>query len=411
MRIVIVCNDTLGGVRPYAALAIGLRRAGHQVTAVAPEAHANLFAAAGIPVEALAGTTAAELTAAATIGEQGTLAAMRFMARDLPDRLSEWTRQILAASEGADVLTGGVGGMIVGMSVAEVLGIPFTEAHLQPIYVRTAEFPGVLLPWLPRWLGPTVRRASHLVSDAMMSLPFRQSIRHARRGVLKLHGPARRFGSTQTLYGFSKSVLDVPVSPSRPSLVTGYWELEEEDPPPFADEVESWLDAGERTVAIGFGSMTTSDVAATLGLLDEAMSLVGARAVVSGISSDACPVPASERLLLIPPVPHRWLFPLVNCVVHHGGAGTTGSAFRAGRPQIVVPFAVDQPFWARRTVSLGVSPGFIPRRALSASRLAALLRRAFTKDDLRLAARDLGAQIKTEDGVARAVEAFGAPLS
>lgn len=141
MRIVIVCNDTLGGVRPYAALAIGLRRAGHQVTAVAPEAHAHLFAAAGVPVEALAGTTAAELTAAAMIAERGTLAAMRYMARDLPDKLGEWTRQTLAASEGADVLTGGVGGTVVGMSVAEVLGISFMEAHLQPVCVRTAEFP------------------------------------------------------------------------------------------------------------------------------------------------------------------------------------------------------------------------------------------------------------------------------
>ena len=406
MRIVIVCNDTLGGVRPYAALAAGLRRAGHDVTAVAPEAHANLFAAAGIPVEALAGTTAAELTAAATIGEQGTIAAMRFMARDLPERLGEWTRKTLATSEGADVLTGGVGGMVVGMSVAEVLGIPFVETHLQPVHLRTSEFPGVLLPWLPRWLGPTAWRASHLVSDAMISLPFQKAVRHARRRVLTLRGPARRFGRTRTLYGFSRSVVSVPASPSRPSLVTGYWELEGEGSPPFADEVEHWLNCGERRVAIGFGSMTTSDVAATLALLDEAMSLVGARAVVGGMLSDACPVPASERLLLIPPVPHSWLFPLVDCVVHHGGAGTTGSAFRAGRPQIVVPFAVDQPFWARRTVSLGVSPGFIPRRALSARRLATLLRQAFSEEDYRVAGRDIGTKIETERGVARAVEAF-----
>jgi hypothetical protein len=31
--------------------------------------------------------------------------------------------------------------------------------------------------------------------------------------------------------------------------------------------------------------------------------------------------------------PHEWLFPRVVCAVHHGGAGTTGAAFRAGVPQ------------------------------------------------------------------------------
>lgn len=409
MRIVIVCNDTVGGVRPYAALAIGLRHAGHKVTAVAPEAHAHLFATAGVPVEALAGTTAADLAAAAMIAEQGTLAAMRFMARELPDRLSEWTRQTLAASEGADVLTGGVGGMVIGMSVAELLGIPFIEAHLQPVYLRTADFPGVLLPWLPQWLGPAARLASHKVSDAMMNLPFRPAVRHARRSVLKLHGPVRRFGRTPTLYGFSDTVVSVPASSARPSLVTGYWDLAGEGSPPSADAIKAWLDAGERTLAIGFGSMTTSDVTAILALLDEAMSLAGARAVVGGMSSDADPVPVSERLLLIPPVPHHWLFPRVDCVVHHGGAGTTGAAFRAGRPQIVVPFAVDQPFWARRTVSLGVSPGFVPRRSLSAKRLAALLSRAFTDAEIRRKSRVIGARIETENGVASAVEAFSPP--
>ncbi|TIN04366.1 MAG: glycosyltransferase family 1 protein, partial [Mesorhizobium sp.] len=42
------------------------------------------------------------------------------------------------------------------------------------------------------------------------------------------------------------------------------------------------------------------------------------------------------------------LFRRVAAVMHHGGAGTTVAAARAGAPQLVVPQIGDQPYWARR---------------------------------------------------------------
>jgi sterol 3beta-glucosyltransferase len=61
-------------------------------------------------------------------------------------------------------------------------------------------------------------------------------------------------------------------------------------------------------------------------------------------------------------------------VVHHGGAGTTTSAARAGVPQIVVPHLFDQLYWGGRVSALGLGPPQIPRTRLSAERLAAALR-------------------------------------
>jgi vancomycin aglycone glucosyltransferase len=43
----------------------------------------------------------------------------------------------------------------------------------------------------------------------------------------------------------------------------------------------------------------------------------------------------------------------VAAVVHHG-AGTTTTATRAGTPQVVVPQATDQPYWAGRVAELGI---------------------------------------------------------
>ncbi|MEI9890491.1 MAG: nucleotide disphospho-sugar-binding domain-containing protein [Caulobacteraceae bacterium] len=63
--------------------------------------------------------------------------------------------------------------------------------------------------------------------------------------------------------------------------------------------------------------------------------------------------------------------------MHHGGVGTTAQALRAGKPQLITPFAGDQPDNAMRMCRLGVARqlapnAYIPRRV--AAQLAALTR-------------------------------------
>jgi sterol 3beta-glucosyltransferase len=69
-----------------------------------------------------------------------------------------------------------------------------------------------------------------------------------------------------------------------------------------------------------------------------------------------------------------------------------------------VPHAGDQPLWARRVTELGVGPRSIPRRQLTAERLAAAIAQAVTDKDMRARAAMLGERIRAEDGVARAIE-------
>ena len=56
--------------------------------------------------------------------------------------------------------------------------------------------------------------------------------------------------------------------------------------------------------------------------------------------------PSDERVHCTGPVNHRALFPRCAAVVHHGGAGTTSAAARAGVPQVFAPHVTDQFFWA-----------------------------------------------------------------
>jgi UDP:flavonoid glycosyltransferase YjiC (YdhE family) len=114
----------------------------------------------------------------------------------------------------------------------------------------------------------------------------------------------------------------------------------------------------------------------------------------------------SDDVLSVDAVPHAWLFPRVSAAVHHGGAGVTGAATRAGLPSVVVPIFADQPFWGERVFQLGAGPRPIPAKRLSMKPLADAIRCATTDATMRSRAARLGTQIRAEDGVARAVEAF-----
>ena len=54
------------------------------------------------------------------------------------------------------------------------------------------------------------------------------------------------------------------------------------------------------------------------------------------------------------------IFPRCAAVVHHGGIGTVAQALAAGIPQLVVPFAHDQPDNACRVRSLGAGDYIVP---------------------------------------------------
>jgi UDP:flavonoid glycosyltransferase YjiC (YdhE family) len=103
-------------------------------------------------------------------------------------------------------------------------------------------------------------------------------------------------------------------------------------------------------------------------------------------------------------IPHDWLFPQVAAVVHHCGTGTTGAGLKAGVPTVPVPFFADQPFWSRRLHQMGIASRPIPVKRLSTRRLADAIRFATKTESVRERAAVIGERVRSEDGVARAVE-------
>jgi UDP:flavonoid glycosyltransferase YjiC (YdhE family) len=159
-------------------------------------------------------------------------------------------------------------------------------------------------------------------------------------------------------------------------------------------------------VCIGFGSMSQRDPAATTRLVLDAVKRSGQRAILvagwGGLGANDLP----DTIFQIDSIPHAWLYPRCAAVVHHGGAGTTAAGLRAGVPSLIVPFHGDQFFWAKRVQEMGVGPAPVPRTRLTAERLANAIQAAVGDKKIAEAAEALGARIRGEDGVTRAVLAI-----
>jgi UDP:flavonoid glycosyltransferase YjiC (YdhE family) len=233
-----------------------------------------------------------------------------------------------------------------------------------------------------------------------------------------------------------------------------------------SEEVRQWLIRGPKPIFVGFGSMVIDDKYRLLRTIVEASALSNSRVIIqsgwSAFSADdlvsviaeveyelskqklqdeAVNIATEQQLigeaphiannsartqsfaqgvfdqqdlknhwtsddvLLIGPCPHEWLFDQVSGVVHHGGAGTTFTGLRAGRPTMICPFFGDQPFWGEMISRKGVAPE--PCRASELT--SQTLTNAFLQmqsDHMQEAARNLALDLKKENGVENAVRAF-----
>jgi UDP:flavonoid glycosyltransferase YjiC (YdhE family) len=269
-----------------------------------------------------------------------------------------------------------------------------------------------LFPEVPSWFpGQRLYNvASHLLGGEYFWQHMRSAVNGARREVLDLPafpllGPPPSFiNGIPALFGFSTAVVPKPPDWGEHHHVTGYWFLDHApdwQPPP---DLVDFLESGPAPVCVGFGSMRHPAAEEATDLVLLALERTGQRGVLLTGWGGLTRVRSSERVFAVESVPHDWLFPRVAAVVHHGGAGTTAAACRAGIPSVIIPFMADQPFWGRRLHDLGVAPAPIPLDQLSAERLADALDVVLTDADLAARATALGERIRSEDSVGRAVE-------
>jgi len=117
------------------------------------------------------------------------------------------------------------------------------------------------------------------------------------------------------------------------------------------------------------------------------------------------PVPLPKGAAAVDYAPFSKLFPRAAAVVHQGGIGTIGQVLRSGRPQLVVPFAVDQPDNALRVQRLGGAEVLYPRR-YAAPRAARRLHDLIGASGYASRAGEIARRVRSEDGVGDACDAI-----
>jgi vancomycin aglycone glucosyltransferase len=126
-------------------------------------------------------------------------------------------------------------------------------------------------------------------------------------------------------------------------IQTGAWVLPDERP--LSAELLTFLDSGEQPVYVGFGSMRTVGEDSARAAI-EAIRGQDRRVLVGRGWAGLALIDDQDDCFVVGEVNQQELFARVAAVVHHGGAGTTTTAARAGAPQVVVPQAGDQIYWA-----------------------------------------------------------------
>lgn len=404
MRIVALTFGTEGDTRPLVALCHGLRDAGHDVVLLAERSGAAYAAECDVPFVALDGDMAAALQLAA-VGFPKGRASVRQTAQALADvargHTAAWMRATLDHAADADAIVVAGLAAFVGFSCAEHLRIPAIGATLQPM-MPTRAFPSPFMPpWrLPGWMNA----ASHRLFLSLMWRAFHRALDEARRTVVG-RGPWRpSYDGYPSVCGVSPVLVPPPRDWPERFSITGHWWRPHAAQWHAPAALAAFLAQGESPIYVGFGSMLGFDrerlQALVLGALD------GRRALLSagwgGLGRGALPPTA----LAIGATPHDWLFPRTRIVVHHGGAGTTHAAARAGRPSVVVPFGGDQPFWADRLRRIGVAPPAIPFAHLTMGALRERLDAALG-EPMGTRASAIGDAMADEHGVAHAVACIG----
>jgi vancomycin aglycone glucosyltransferase len=352
MRVLLAAVGTRGDVQPALALALELRKLGHAVRlCISPNfvewAISLGFEAAPMGVEMRMPARNSGAMPNLTPEE------LRRLRESMPDLITDQFETIGAAVEGCDVIVGANAHQYAGPSIAEHAGIGCVTAVYAPVALPSPDLAPAPTP------GQTIATAGsrsvleqwHDAAEAWNGRA-RERINHnrGRLGLGPIDDVLNYVLTDHTWLAADAALAPVPATPGRQVFQTGAWVFADSTPLPA--DLEAFLKGGEPPIVVGFGSMPASADAAHR--LIAAARAVGRRIIVSRGWADLELMGNAPDCMAVRDVNYDILFPRVAAVVHHGGAGTTATAARAGVPQVITPMFGDQFYWASRMVELGV---------------------------------------------------------
>ncbi len=391
MRVTLVACGSRGDVQPMLALALGLRRAGHDVLLTVPPDYEAWARTYGCRVESLG--------PGFRDNPEMRDAGLRSFARFTRKELTAETRRLPDLARGSHLIL--AEGLAFGAhSVAEHLRIPYRLLSFAPqAMMGTNKDPSWMhvASWFVRTMTNANLRSTLNRERAALGLP-------------RLRDVMMSWAGERPISATDAALTSLPDGAVPRSVLTGYMHLQQCGT--LGPEIEAFLANGPAPVYVGFGSMPIPRPERLARMLRE-VALQQQRPLVvlaKGLSLDA--LAGNPRCLMIGDAPLEQLFPRVAAVVHHGGSGTVATAARAGVPQIVAPHMSDQFQWRTQVTRAGLGPTVAPFRFLSARKLSEAISECLANPKYAAKAREVAAKLDGTDGVALTVrlieEEYGA---
>jgi vancomycin aglycone glucosyltransferase len=388
MKIALVVFGTRGDVQPTLALALGLRKAGHEAFLCVPPEHEEWIASYGCPVIPF-GTSVKEMIKKGSEKPGGP--AKQPSVKTMKKEISNQIDKLPDIIKGSDLVIG------VGL----VQGVPTAAEKLNIPYRFMAFYPGIM--GVPKD-GPLSGRLMWGFGKWATNLTLLKLINEKRMeiGLKPIFNVWANWMGETVILASEKALIPVSDRVDFRFTQTGFMFLPSLKSIP--DEVEKFLEAGEPPVFIGFGSNPVHKPERYGRMMAEVAKTTGRRLIVSKGWSAIGTIMDSENILFVDEVPYDLLFPSVAMVVHHGGIGTMAAAAKAGLPQAAFPFMADQFMNQLEMIKMGISPITTSFKKMTAENLSRVIREGLVDRSYRVKAAEIALKVNEHNGTDMTVE-------
>lgn len=408
LRIVIFTLGTRGDVQPYIALAKYAISRGHKVRICSGNSFKSLIEDHGVEFKEIESDLMAMLNTeeGQRIYNEGIkhfLKAKRYLKEVVNPKYRKSLNQFWEAAKDANIIL--YHPKAFGApDMAKALGIKCISMPTVPITYPIDEFPNLIISPTKNF-GKRINRLTYKLVEKSEISSIKE-INDFRRKVLGLEN--RKSG----IYTFDIDNKHIPIIyPISPYLfkdvkswnkkvyLSGFLYLKLKDD--LNDEIKKFIDKGPTPVVVSFSSLPLKKPDIFKNELLEALKKTNNRCILLKGNMDI--EIDDENILLIKEAPHEKIFPLCKGIIHHGGVGTMATALISGKPQLIIPFSADQPFWASLLYKNGYTIKPIKEKDISSKTLEHSLRQMEDIETIKKA-KEIKGIIERENGVHNAVK-------
>ena len=407
MKIILVTYGSRGDVQPMLALTLALQDAGHDVLLIGPPEKEAWAQQLRCPYAPLGANVTAVIDGMKNVMSISSI--LRFISL-IRKQLRVQFDTLPQLISGADLVLGA--SLTFGLpSVAEAMNIPYRYIAFTPQLLVSGAHPCVWFKTqrLPTWIN----KMSWQLTRAMDRFNMTAQLNFLRKslGLKPVDDVWKHLLGKEVIVACDEALVPVPGDIDVGYCQTGYFHLQypkigcfNRDASALKTKVERFIEGGRPLVYVGFGSMPRKDQLRGLPIIVSTLRSIGVRAVVGKFWHDPTGYEAQSDLFMLKHYPHLDLFPRMDAVIHHGGAGTTATCLASGVPQVIVPHILDQYYHAHQIYKSNLGPSPIWREHLTKKKLFRSLTTALEDQCIKENAQRVGSQLDIQEGLKKGVE-------